>query len=249
VLVNVEHMLPAHQRKAKAFIAAVEELQSERANPGVNPDAASRCAQVKAVSAVVDKIDARSIDDRVSKTSCEKELSPRNQLGAIYPPKEIISSQSSIRFSDSPDIDGPFVERVLRVSKRSVPEVSPRSHSTPLNNIGFECKPRQQQANSSFVKANSIQVSNPLNSVRIEGVAAPTGSISSFSYPTHRIATEVLKMNQKFTNDERVSSTSGSLSQFPQKSEKTLLSTDHASTWDDHIVLLPSIPKKDRYIL
>lgn len=245
----MEHILPAHQRKAKALIAAVEELHSERSFP-INCDSTNRRhVPVRAESITVNKLDAQSIDES-SMTSYEKELSPRKHPRIIFPPKEIIVSQSSIRFSDSPDTDGSFVERVLRVSKRSAPEVSPRSNSIPLNNsIGFESRQRQQQTSSSFPKANSVQVPKPLSSVRIEGVAAPTGLINSVSHPTHRIASEVLKLNQKLASDERLSGTSGSQSHFPPKSDKTLPSTGDVSISDDHIVLFPSIAKKDRYIL
>lgn len=236
--------MPAHQRKAKALIAAVEELHSQRAFP-VNCDATNRRhAPVKAVSIIVDKLDAQSIDDAVSMTSYEKELSPRKNPRIIFPPKEIIVSQSSNRFSDSPDTDGPFVERVLRVSKRSAPEVSPRSNSTPLNSIGFESRQRQQQTSSSFLKAKSVEVPKSLSSVRIEGVAAPTGLINSISHPPHRIASEVFKLSQKSATDGRLSGTSASQSDSSPKSDKTL-----PSTGDDHILLFPSIAKKDRYIL
>lgn len=240
----MEHILPAHQRKAKALIAAVEELHSERAFP-INRDATYRQqVPVKAESITVHKLNAESIDDAVSMTSYEKELSPRKHPSIIFPPKEIIVSQSSIRFSDSPDTDGHFVERVLRVSKRSTPEVSPRSNSTPLNSIRFESKQRQQQTTSSFPKANNVQVPKPLNSVRIEGVAAPTSLINFISHPTHKIASEALKSSQKLASDEGLSGTSGSQSGFPPKSDKTL-----PSTGDDLIIIFPSIAKKDRYIL
>jgi hypothetical protein len=237
----MEHILPAHQRKAKALIAAVEELHSERAFPIICDATNRRHVPVKAESIIVDKLDAQSIDDAVSMTSYEKELSPRKNPRIIFPPKEIIVSQSS---NHSLDTDGPFVERVLRVSKRSAPEVSPRSNSTPLNSIGFESRQRQQQANSSSLKAKCVKVPKSLSSVRIEGVAAPTGLINSISHPPHRIASEVFKLNQKFAIDERLSGTCASQSDSPPKSDKTL-----SSTGDDHIVLFPSIAKKDRYIL
>lgn len=240
----MEHILPAHQRKAKALIAAVEELHSERAFP-INCDATNRRhVPVKAESIIVDKLDAQSIDDAVSMTSYEKELSPRKNPRIIFPPKEIIVSQSSNRFSDSPDTDGPFVERFLRVSKRSAPEVSPRSNSTPLNSIGFESRQRQQQTSSSFLKAKSVKVPKSLSSVRIEGVAAPTGLINSIAHPPHRIASEVFKLSQKLASDGRLSGACASQSDSSPKSDKTL-----PSTGDDHIVLFPSIAKKDRYIL
>ena len=245
---DMEQILPAHLRKAKALIAAVKELHSERADVSSSFERDindARLALPLVSSGKLASLSARSIDDTASATSYEKELSPRKLPGTIFPPKEIIASQSSLRFSDSPDVEGTFVERVLRVSKRSASqEASLRSQS------GFDAKPRQPQANSSTPKASNVQSSSkqPLSSVRIDGVAAPTGSSHIVYYhSTNRTINDELKINQKMMNDEELNDSNDSQTLFPPRSlhgDKSMPSTDIGN-----VTRLPSIPKKDRYIL